>query len=160
MCQESQGQWGQGTVGARPQGNKARQAHHGLHVGPSAKEEPLSPSCPCQEPVRTQEPIFRPSCHFGGRPHRNACLSILPLGSQVDAAAWTWPPWQQQHEMSRYWAEAHIKIARMTLTIKLDRNWSSFQLANSAPPLSVTGSAIAPSARMPFSTCTEIHKNC
>ena len=36
----------------------------------------------------------------------------------------------------------------MTLTIKLDRNWSSFQLANSTPPLSVTGSAIAPSARM------------
>ena len=34
------------------------------------------------------------------------------------------------------------------MTIKLDRNWSSFQLANSAPPLSVTGSAIAPSARM------------
>ena len=48
----------------------------------------------------------------------------------------------------RGWAEARIKIARMTLTIKLDRNWSSFQLANSAPPLSVTGSAIAPSARM------------
>jgi hypothetical protein len=46
------------------------------------------------------------------------------------------------------WAEAHIKIARMTLTIKLDRNWNSFQLANSAPPLSVTDSAIAPSARM------------
>jgi hypothetical protein len=46
------------------------------------------------------------------------------------------------------WAEARIKIARMTLTIKLDRNWSSFQLANSAPPLSVTDSAIAPSARM------------
>ena len=44
------------------------------------------------------------------------------------------------------WAEAPIKIARMTLTIKLDRNWSSFQLANSAPPLSVTDSA--PSARM------------
>ena len=49
----------------------------------------------------------------------------------------------------RCWAEAPIKIARMTLTIKLDRNWSSFQLANSAPPLSVTDSAIAPSARMP-----------
>ena len=46
------------------------------------------------------------------------------------------------------WAEAHIKITRMTLTIKLDRNWNSFQLANSAPPLSVTDSAIAPSARM------------
>ena len=50
------------------------------------------------------------------------------------------------------WAEARRKIARMTLTIKLDRNWSSVQLANSAPPLSVTDSAIAPSARMPRST--------
>ena len=50
--------------------------------------------------------------------------------------------------LSHCWAEARIKIARMTLTIKLDRNWSSFQLANSAPPLSVTDSAIAPSARI------------
>ena len=41
------------------------------------------------------------------------------------------------------WAEARVKIARVTLTIKLDGNWS-----NSAPPLSVTDSAIAPSARM------------
>ena len=49
---------------------------------------------------------------------------------------------------TRRWAEAPVKIARMTLTIKLDRNWNSFQLANSAPPLSVTDSAIAPSARM------------
>ena len=48
------------------------------------------------------------------------------------------------------WAEAPIKIARMTLTIKLDGNWSSFQLANSAPPLCVTDSAIAPSARMSY----------
>ena len=47
-----------------------------------------------------------------------------------------------------YWAEARLKIARMTLTIKRDGNWSSFQLANSALPLSVTSSAIAPSARM------------
>merc|ERR1712197_274260 len=47
------------------------------------------------------------------------------------------------------WAEAPIKIARMILTIKLDGNWNSFQLANSTPPLSVTDSAIAPSARMP-----------
>ena len=46
------------------------------------------------------------------------------------------------------WAEAPVKIARMTLTIKLDGNWSSFQLANSTPPLSVTDSAIAPSARI------------
>ena len=46
------------------------------------------------------------------------------------------------------WAEARLKIARMTLTIKRDGNWSSFQLANSALPLSVTSSAIAPSARM------------
>ena len=51
------------------------------------------------------------------------------------------------------WAEAPIKIARMTLTIKLDRNWNSFQLANSAPPLSVTDSAIAPSARI--KACTD-----
>ena len=46
------------------------------------------------------------------------------------------------------WAEALAKIARMILTIKLDWNWSSFQLANSAPPLGVTDSAIAPSARI------------
>ena len=52
--------------------------------------------------------------------------------------------------LSCCWAEAPIKIARMTLTIKLDGNWSSFQLANSAPPLSVTDSALAPSARMPW----------
>ena len=37
----------------------------------------------------------------------------------------------------------------MTLTIKLDRTWNSFNLANSEPPLSVTDSASAPSARMP-----------
>ena len=48
------------------------------------------------------------------------------------------------------WAEARMKIARMTLTIKLDGNWISFQLANSASPLSVTDSAIAPSASMGF----------
>ena len=47
-----------------------------------------------------------------------------------------------------HWAEALVKIASMTLTIKLDGNWSSFQLANNTPPLSVTGSVIAPSARM------------
>ena len=52
------------------------------------------------------------------------------------------------------WTEARVKIARMTLTIKLDRNWSSFQLANSAPPLNVTDSAIAPSARTFFSSCS------
>jgi hypothetical protein len=46
------------------------------------------------------------------------------------------------------WAGAPIQIARMTLTIKLDRNWSSFQIANNTPPLSVTSSVIAPSARI------------
>ena len=51
------------------------------------------------------------------------------------------------------WAEAHIQIARMTLTIKLDRNWNSFQLAGSAPPLSVTDSAIAPSSRIMTKLC-------
>ena len=58
------------------------------------------------------------------------------------------PPSPLAYQDCRRWAEARIKITRMTLTIKLDRNWSSFQLANSAPPLSVTGSAIAPSARI------------
>jgi hypothetical protein len=38
--------------------------------------------------------------------------------------------------------------ARVTLTIKLDSNWNSSQLANSAPPLSVTDCALAPSARI------------
>ena len=52
------------------------------------------------------------------------------------------------HQQNVSWAEAPVKIARMTLTIKLDRNWSSFQLANNTHPLSVTGSVIAPSARM------------
>ena len=52
------------------------------------------------------------------------------------------------HDKPKCWAEAPVKIARMTLTIKLDGNWSSFQLANNTPPLSVTGSVIAPSARM------------
>ena len=53
-----------------------------------------------------------------------------------------------RHRPCTSWAEARVKIARMTLTIKLDGNWSSFQLANNTPPLSVTGSVIAPSARM------------
>ena len=61
---------------------------------------------------------------------------------------------------SNRWAEAPIKIARMTLTIKLDGNWSSFQLANSAPPLSVTDSAIAPSARMPRCVRIRLHRRC
>ena len=55
------------------------------------------------------------------------------------------------------WAEAHIQIARMTLTIKLDRNWNSFQLSNSAPPLTVTDSDIAPSARMPVNCEARLH---
>ena len=46
------------------------------------------------------------------------------------------------------WAEDRPKMARMTLTIKLYGNWSSFQLANSAPSLSVTDSAVALSASM------------
>ena len=58
------------------------------------------------------------------------------------------------------WAEAPVKIARMTLTIKLDRNWSSFQLANSAPPLSVTDSAIAPSARMLWDVAFQLCSFC
>ena len=47
----------------------------------------------------------------------------------------------------------------MTLTIKLDGNWSSFQLANNTPPLSVTGSVIAPSARMPPGDPPQAHQH-
>ena len=45
----------------------------------------------------------------------------------------------------------------MTLTIKLDRTWNSFTFANSAPPLSVTDSATAPSARMPVNCEARLH---
>ena len=55
------------------------------------------------------------------------------------------------------WAEAHVQIARMTLTIKLDRSWNSFQLTNGAPPPTVTDSAIAPSARMPVNCEAILH---
>ena len=55
------------------------------------------------------------------------------------------------------WAEARIQIARMTLTIRLDRTWNSFKLATSAPPLSVTDSAMPPSARMPVNCEAIIH---
>ena len=51
------------------------------------------------------------------------------------------------------WAEAHIKITRATLTIKLDRNWSSFHSSNSTPPLTATGNAIAPSASIEILLC-------
>ena len=46
------------------------------------------------------------------------------------------------------WAEARIKIARIILTIRLDWNWSSFQLANIALPVDVMSCDIAPSARI------------
>ena len=55
------------------------------------------------------------------------------------------------------WAEAHIQFARMTLTIKLERNWNSFNLASSALPLSVTDSAIAPSARILVNCEARLH---
>ena len=52
------------------------------------------------------------------------------------------------------WAEARVKIARMTLTIKLDGNWSSFQLANSAPPLSITVALLPLPQGCSFSSCS------
>ena len=84
-----------------------------------------------------QQCLLAAACHTCTCPRRQSTLGIdIPL-------------------TRRSWAEARVKIARMTLTIKLDRNWSSFQLANSAPPLSVTDSAIASSARMcSFSSCS------
>ena len=55
------------------------------------------------------------------------------------------------------WAEAHIFFARITVTIKLDRNCNSFQAPSSAPPLSFTDNAIAPSARMPVNCEARLH---
>ena len=43
---------------------------------------------------------------------------------------------------------ALLKNCKNDLTIKLDGNWSSFQLANSTPPQSVIDNAIAPPARI------------
>ena len=60
--------------------------------------------------------------------------------------------WQHHHDDNVHQKELgwiDIKIARMTLTIKLDGNWSSFQPANSAPPLSVTDSATGQSIHSP-----------
>ena len=49
-------------------------------------------------------------------------------------------------------------MPRLSCGTEENGNWSSFQLANSAPPLSVTGSAIAPSARMLRFGKTLVHK--
>ena len=76
-------------------------------------------------------------------------LILRKYSRQCELAVGTLPPLLCTPPLcERCWAEAPVKIARMTLTIKLDGNWSSFQLANNTPPLSVTGSVIAPSARM------------
>ena len=89
---------------------------------------------------------------------QHACASVYNRKLMITTAQPTLPPTpgSSAHvqvsalasSVANCWAEAPIKIARMTLTIKLDGNWSSFQLANSTPPLCVTDSAIAPSARM------------
>ena len=85
------------------------------------------------------------ACHISGRVdaviQTKGCIECCALADRFGE-----PDYKPASQFR--WAEARVKIARMTLTIKLDRNWSSFQLANSAPPLSVTGSAIAPSARI------------
>ena len=81
-----------------------------------------------------------PDCHQMDRHLVPMHLTIAPFGA--------WRVCSKPSTCLLCWAEARVKIARMTLTIKLDGNWSSFQLANSAPPLSVTDSAIAPSARI------------
>ena len=94
---------------------------------------------------------------------QHACSSVYNRKLMITTAQPTLPPTpgSSAHvqasalasSVANCWAEAPIKIARMTLTIKLDGNWSSFQLANSTPPLSVTDSAIAPSARMVVRSC-------
>ena len=81
--------------------------------------------------------------------HKVFILVLVRQHKSTTRNAMSEMPTKAKHGVTlQCWAEARIKIARMTLTIKLDGNWSSFQLANSAPPLSVTDSAIAPSARI------------
>ena len=116
----------------------------------------------CSDPCCVQGARLHPYSNcLGARPAHcfqrpQAPMTVWPSGLR----RWFWrrPPSARSSMRRRNdaptckgsrWAEARIKIARMTLTIKLDGNWSSFQLANSAPPLSVTDSAIAPSARIP-----------
>ena len=89
-----------------------------------------------QHHIRAQQ--ARPA----SQPAKQPANPPVPVGPSRNAT------FARRPQLQTGWAEAPIKIARMTLTIKLDGNWSSFQLANSAPPLSVTDSAIAPSARM------------
>lgn len=56
--------------------------------------------------------------------------------------------WQLQESKFVCWAGAHLQMARLTLTIKLDNTWGSFQEALREPPRSVSDCALAPSARM------------
>ena len=81
---------------------------------------------------------------MGRSPHKNCKVHLDDCISMVEGLT------RSDHKPGHCWAEAPIKIARMTLTIKLDRNWSSFQLANSTPPQSVIDNAIAPPARIPI----------
>ena len=108
--------------------------HHQCHGWPFTIDIPLLSFVLASVPMSfiPQQCLLTAACHTCTCPSRQSTLgSGIPLTRLS-------------------WAEARVKIARMTLTIKLDGNWSSFQLANSAPPLSVTDSAIAPSARMFF----------
>jgi hypothetical protein len=91
-------------------------------------------------------------------PPRNVKTTTQAFGQPPEATSHITLRTACRTHVANYWAEAHEKIARMTLTIKLDRNWSSFQLANRAPPLSVTDSSIAPSARMLTHGCPGIDR--
>ena len=96
-----------------------------------SRSKPMSPTR-CPETDVLPKPLVREVCH---------CVTWF---WQFDVVT----PHCHPSDLMSVWAKAHVKIARMILTIKLDGNWSSFQLANNTPPLSVTGSVIAPSARM------------
>ena len=82
------------------------------------------------------------------------CVSVRRSTLHIYCDCWDAATWHCQRACVDVGPKAYQKMASMVLTIKLDRNWSSFQLANSAPPLSVTDSAIAPSARMNISSAS------
>jgi hypothetical protein len=67
------------------------------------------------------------------------CVRSL-VGARLPLASFGHPA------LTACWVDSVKQIERMTLTSKRDRNLNSFQIANSAPRLIVTASAIAPSA--------------
>ena len=82
-----------------------------------------------------------------GFPRLAVARNVESRGQDIRLACFSAPK-SKASKLGKRLGRSPPKNCKNDLTIKLDGNWSSFQLAISAPPLSVTGSAIAPSARI------------